>query len=284
MYAIVDRLVALLGQAAPAPVLAPTRIGTVRPTLAGDLPVIACTVVVNSIAGRGIGRFVGSKHLPMRITKRIEVGAMSPDAFTTDRRTLRLVPPIRRGPAPTSRALTEADLSVTNVSDAGNPVTYRMVASPASAAEYRVDLIAAAVIFGAPQRTGDTLEIVCWTMEWHEPTESDLMRGTVALELWTGDSASVGALSRSVQNRLSLRGTARELGFARLEPERLEAATGGTFPSFTGSIFAAWTQRLEYGFTFEGGVGGEASEGGIIRRIDATLDGRIAESLSIPAT
>lgn len=284
MYAIVDRLVALLGQAAPTPVLAPSRIGAVRPTLAGDLPAIACTIVVSSIAGRGIGRFVGSKHLPMRITKRVEVGALAADAFTPDRRTLRLVPPLRRAPAPVSRTLTEADLSVTNVTDEQNPVIYRMVPSPASTAEYRADLVSASVIFGAPQRAGDTLELTCWTMEWHEPTESDLMRGTVALELWTSDSASVGALSRSVQNRLSLRGAARELGFARLEPERLEAATGATFPSFTGSTFPAWTQRLEYGFTFEGGVGGEASEGGVIRRIDATLPGQIDEALSIPAT
>jgi hypothetical protein len=282
MYTIVDRLVELLGQ--PEAVLSPFRVGMVRPTLAGDLPVIACSVIVTSLAGRGIGRFIGSKHLPSRMTKRIEVGASASDAFTANLRTLRLEPPIRRNPTRTARTLTEADLAVANVTDAANPVPYRMVAAPAAPSEYRADLLTASVIFGAPQRAGDTLEVTWWTMEWHDPSESDLMRGTIALELWTSDSTSVGALSRRVQDRLALRGAARELGFARLEPGRLEAATGGSFPSFSGGTFAAWTQRLDYGFTFEGGVGGDVSEGGIIRRIDATLDGHIDEALSIPAT
>ncbi len=282
MYAVVDRLVDLLGQ--PAPVLAPFRIGTRRPALTGDLPAIACTVAVTSIVGRGIGRFIGSKHLPLRMTKRISVGASGDAAFSADRRTLRLEPPIRRNPTRTARELTGRDLAVVNATDEANAIAYTMVPAPTAASEYRIDLVAATVVFGAPQREGDTLDVTYWTMEWHDPTESDLMRGTVALELWTGDSASIATLSRGVQDRLGLRVAPRELGFTRLEPERLEPASGGAFPSYSGGTFTAWTQRLEYGFTFEEGVGGAASDGGIIRRMDATLNGHIAESLTIPTT
>ena len=105
-----------------------------------------------------------------------------------------------------------------NATDEANAIAYTMVPAPTAASEYRIDLVAATVVFGAPQREGDTLDVTYWTMEWHDPTESDLMRGTVALELWTGDSASIATLSRGVQDRLGLRVAPRELGFTRLEP------------------------------------------------------------------
>jgi hypothetical protein len=281
MYIVIDKLVELLGL--PTPVLAADRIGARRPAMAGDVPAIACGVVVSDTKGRGIGRFIGSKHVPVQLTTRVQVSA-SGDAFSGDLRTLRLVPPMRREPAPTSHTLTERDVGVINVTNPAQPAVYRLVARPENAAEYRADLVAALIRFGAPQRVGDTLEVSYWTVEWHEPTESDLMRGTIALELWTADVGAIRDLARRVEDRLTLRGPARERGFVRLEPARLEPAAGATHVSSTGASFPAWTQRIEYAFTFEGTEVGATSDGGIIRRIDANLDGGLSETLAIPAT
>ena len=278
MYSVVDRLVDLLRL--PEPLLPASSIGARRPGVNGELPAIACNVTVSSVAGRGVGRFVGSKHLPIQMTTRV-VAAPGAAGFSTDLRRLRLPPPVRRNPTPTSKDLDAGDVGVVNVTAA--PVAYRVTRAPAAVTDYAIDLIAARLTFGAPQAAGDTLELSYWTVEWHEPMESDLVRGTLELEVWGAQSSTVADLARRVQDRLRLRQESRALGFLRLDPAKLEAASAGVFPSSGTTPVSAWMQRLEYAFAFEGAPAGARSEGGIIRRIDAAIDGQIDETLTIPS-
>lgn len=275
MYVVVDGLVNLLGGAQP--VLAPERVGARTPAAAGDLPALICDVVLSEVNNRRIGRVVSASHVPVLMTTHVTV---APDgAFSPNFRTLLLPPPVRR--APTTNGTTAADITVTNVTDAAHPITYSPSVAPASAEEFRLDLTAARVVFGAPQRPGDRLELAFWSVEWHEPASVERYRGTLELELWANDSAGVAQLARQVQDRLAQRTAARTCGFLRLEPARLHASIATTHLSPTGSSFAAWTQRLAYGFAFESVLGGEVSSDGIIRRIDVGLDDGLSEALTI---
>jgi hypothetical protein len=277
MYVIVDGLVTLLGGATP--VLAPERVGTRTPAAAGDLPAAICDVILSDVNSRRVGRIVTAKHVPVQMTTHVTV---APDgAFSPDLRTLLLPPPVRRAPA--ANGTQGADVTVMNVTDGANPVAYTHAAAPASTAEFRFDLTAARVVFGASQRPGDRLELSFWTVEWHEPTSVDRYRGTLELELWASAAAGVTQLARQVQDRLAQRTTARACGFLRLEPARLHASIATTHLSPTGSSFAAWTQRLAYGFAFEAVLAGEVSGDGIIRRIDVGLEDGLSETLTIGA-
>ena len=273
MHAVVDRLVDLLRL--PQPLLPAESIGARRPGSSAELPAIACSVAIANVGGRGLGRFVGSKHLPMQLTTRV-VATPGANGFSSDLRRLRLQPPVRRNPAPTSSSLDATDIGIVNVT--ASPAAYRVSPTPMTASEYAINLVAARVTFGAPQAPGDTLEVTSWTTEWHEPMESDLVRGTLAVEVWGSQGTTVATLARGVHDRLQLRHESRPLGFLRLDPARLEPVAPGTI----GASGTAWMQRLEYAFAFESNPAGARSEGGIIRHITAEIDGQLDESLSIP--
>jgi hypothetical protein len=278
VYAVIDKFVELL--LLPPALLPAERVGARRPAAVSDIPSVTCALTVAETRGSGLGRLVGPGDLPIRSTATVAVAAGA-DGFSADLRSVRLDPlPMRRDPSSVSPSLTERDVTVVNVTDAAHQVEYRLVAEPTRATEYRVDRAAARVVFGSAQQPGDRIELSHWTVEAHDPVVADRLRGVLALELWAFDVTSISALSRQLQDRLAARGAARERGFLRLEPARLDAAEGVVRTTTNGGTFAAWAQRLDYTFAFEG-VHGATASSGVIRRIDVGIDDGLGDTLTI---
>ncbi|MGH2897934.1 MAG: hypothetical protein ACRDMZ_04615, partial [Solirubrobacteraceae bacterium] len=158
---------------------------------------------------------------------------------------------------------------------------YRLVATPVAADEYRFDFTRGRVVFGAPQTSGNTLEIAHWTLSWREPIRWERLQGALKLELWSVSATDAASLAERLQDRLGEPVLTRQYGFLKLAPQLVESAESLQQTSGAGGPFAAWRQRLEYVFAHEYSAGGEETDGAAIRRIDVTIDDATPDALTI---
>jgi hypothetical protein len=282
MSLVVEGIVNLL---AAAPAVVPAgRIGDRAPSAPGDLPSVSVSLALDPPRGNGVGQFLREAHQVTQHTAVTEVTTVG-DAPFTDLQTLRILPlPLKRNPASHSEGFSSADVMVRRVAGGGNPVEYRMVTRPATREEFALDAVAALIRFGAPQVAGDTLEVVHWTAAFRDDIVSVRYSGTMDLDVWAKDSNETSSLARGVQRMLSgAREELRSRGFAKLVPAGLRAAGALQQPG-SGSAFAAWRQTLTYRFAFEAELGGEASSGGAIQRIDVHANGQLQETFGVPGT
>lgn len=278
MNCVVDVLAGFLA-APPEPVLLAARIGAKRPAASSDLPAVAVSLVLDAARGRGVGRLVREGETLNRQTTTV---AAQPgvDGFSQDLRTWWVTPlPLQRGAVSNGLRPAAYDVSVRRITDAAHPVPYRMVERPGRDDEFAVDALRARVVFGAAQRAGEVLEISHWTLVWRDAIRADRFAGTAALDVWASTFAELDDLARRVQRRLADSSAARERGFLKLSPKRLDTAAEVRFAPAVGSPFAAWVQRLEYSFVFEAEDGGAESAGTRIVRIDADLG---QEAFAVP--
>jgi hypothetical protein len=121
------------------------------------------------------------------------------------------------------------------------------------------------------------------TVEWREEVTASRYSGVMTLDVYTNTFEQTDELCRKVQTRFTASQTLlREKGFLALQPLRLDPAENVLLTPTSGSPFPVWQQKLAYRFTFEAEEREALSEGGPIQRIDVDMNGRIAESLSIP--
>lgn len=282
MGLVVEGIVNLL--AAAPPVVAAGRIGDRAPAGPGDLPSVSVSLALDPPRGTGVGQFVREAHQTTQHTAVIEVTTAGDTPFTT-LQTLRVLPlPLKRNPASRSDGFSGSDLAVRRVAGDDSPLEYRMVGRPAARDEFALDAAAALIRFGAPQVAGDKLEVVHWTTAYRDDIVSVRYSGTMDLDVWGKDAGEASTLAHGVQRRLSSpREELRPRGFASLVPAGLRAAAALQQPG-SGSAFAAWRQTVMYRFAFEADLGGEASSGGAIQRIDVHANGRVQETFAIPGS
>jgi hypothetical protein len=272
---VISSLAAMLAASAT-PVLSANRVRAARPALSSDLPTVAVGMSLSDAGTVAPSRFQREGDQVVRHVRRLAAQAGT-DGWSADLRSLDLTPlPVKRKPPAN---VDDVDISVTNVT--GTPMTYQLVATPATAEEYRFDFARARVVFGAPQASGDTLEIAHWTLSWREPMRWERLQGALLLELWSVSATEAAGLTERLQNRLSEPALLRAYGFLKLAPQRVESAESLQHTSGVGGPFAAWRQRLEYAFAHEFTGGGEATDGAAIRRIEVTIDDATPDSLTI---
>jgi len=271
---VISSLAALLS--APAtPVLSANRVSAARPALSSDLPGVAVGMALNGAGTVAPSRFQRDGDQLVRHVGRYQAEA-GVNGWSLDLRSLDLTPlPVKHKPPAN---LDGADISVVNV---GTPSTYRLVATPVAADEYRFDFARGRVVFGTPQPSGSTLEIAHWTLSWREPLRWERLQGALLLELWSVGAAESAALAQRLQDRLDDSTLSRAYGFLKLAPQRVESSESLQQTSGTAGAFPAWRQRMEYAFAHERTGGGEETEGAAIRRIDVTIDDTTPDSLTI---
>jgi hypothetical protein len=278
---VVEGFVAVLA-AEPDAVLPAIRIGDKLPFTASELPSVSVSLTVDPPRGNGMGQFLREGHQLVRNTAIVQVGA-SPQ-FSGDLRSLALDPlPLKRNPSSHSAGFSDADVSVRRVTGLGSPVTYRLMPAPQAQEEFALDVPRATLRFGAPQAQGDQLEVVHWTLEFRDDILSVRYTGSAVLDVWANILSEAAAVSRRLQQKLAgSRETVRLHGFAILNPSALESAASILQQPGAGSAFPAWKQSLRYRFAFETELGGGASGGGPIRRIQVDANDEVHETFLIP--
>jgi hypothetical protein len=259
--------------AAPDPLLIAARLGDRLPSSSGDIPAVAMSLSVDSVRGTGMGRFRKEGHQIVRNTAIVEVQA-SPATFSPDLKTLQLAPLPLRNPD---------DVQVVRITGPGQPVTYHMASRPVAVDELAVDAVRARLLFGAPQPSGEKLQVTHWTVDFRDDITGGRLQGTITLEVWGGSATDTSALAQNLQMKLMTEETSlRQSGFAAVTPSALEPMENIVYMPATGSTFPVWKQRLAYHFHFDLEQGGEASSGGPIQKINVKMDNAVDDALSIP--
>jgi Tfp pilus assembly major pilin PilA len=282
MYLVIDRLVEALASGSE-PLLSAERMGPRKPTASVEIPAVVFSLQLDQAKGAGLGRFVRAGDTIVKSTNIIQV-ALSVDTFAENLRTLRIAPlPLKRNPSSTSTRFGASDISIKNVTDQNNEITYTFTDKPAQPNEYTVKTATAEIIFGAAQTPNDKLEVAHWTVTWRDEILGDIFRGQLAMEVWANSISQSREVSRKLQDKLKTdRSLLRNKGFVDLKPAALKPAENMTHVPVTGSSFPVWIQTLEYKFTFEAEDGGELSSGIPIKRIDVDMDDFIVEQFSVP--
>ncbi len=282
MNVVIDKLVEVLSSSHEIRV-AERRLGSRRPSDAGETPAITMFLSLDNTKGAGIGRFIRAGDSIVKSTSVQEV-QLDPTGLSDVLSLLRLSPlPLRRSPSSTKPGFSGSDVQITNVTDLAHPVEYSMLDRPVLQQEYRLDVARAEIRFGQPQTPGDKLEVVHWTVSWRDEILGDRYGGSVFMEIWAQGADQADETSRTVQRLLgSNRTMLREKGFLKLDPLRLGPLENLLHDPPVGSPFSVWKQSLAYRFTFEGEVGGELSQGVPIKQIELDVVDGIQESFSVP--
>lgn len=282
MYLVIDRLVEALASGT-APLLSADRMGPKKPTASVEIPAVVFSLQVDQAKGAGLGRFVRAGDTIVQSTSIVEV-APSVDTFSENLKTLRIAPlPLKRNPSATTPKFGAGDISIKNVTDLNNQITYTFTDKPTQPNEYTVKTATAEIVFGSPQTPNDKLEIAHWTVTWRDEILGDIFRGQIAMDVWANTINQSRDVSRKLQDKLKTdRSLLRNKGFVDLKPVALKPAENMTHVPVVGSAFPVWVQTLEYRFTFEAEDGGELSSGIPIKRIDIDMDDFIVEQFSVP--
>lgn len=281
MYLVIDRLVEALTSGSD-PLLSADRLGPKKPTASVEVPAVVFSLQLDQAKGAGLGRFVRAGDTIVQSTSIIQV-ALSVDTFTENLKTLRIAPlPLKGNPSATTTKFGAGDISVKNVTQLDNQITYTFTDKPTQANEYTVRTATAEIIFGAPQKPNDKLEVSHWTVTWRDEILGDILRGQIAMEVWANNANQSREVSRRLQDKLKVdRSLLRGKGFVDLKPLALRPAENTAHVPVVGSAFPVWIQTLEYKFTFEAEDGGELSSGIPIKRIDIDMDDFIVEQFSV---
>ena len=282
MYLVIDRLVEALASG-PNPLLSADRMGPKKPTASVEIPAVVVSLQLDQAKGAGLGRFVRAGDTIVQSTSIIEA-APSVDTFSANLKTLRIAPlPLKRNPSATTTKFGAGDISIKNVTDLNNQISYTFTDKPTLPNEYTVKTATAEIVFGSPQTPNDKLEIAHWTVTWRDEILGDIFRGQLALEVWANTINQSREVSRKLQDKLKTdRSLLRNKGFVDLKPVSLKPAENTTHVPVVGSAFPIWVQTLEYRFRFEAEDGGELSSGIPIKRIDIDMDDFIVEQFSVP--
>lgn len=282
MYLVIDRLVEALASGSN-PLLSADRLGPKKPAASVEVPAVVFSLQLEQAKGAGLGRFVRAGDTIVQSTSIIQV-APSVDTFAQDLKTLRIAPlPLKRNPSATTTKFGAGDISIKNVTQLDNQITYTFTEKPAQPTEYTVKTATAEIIFGAPQKPNDKLEVSHWTVTWRDEILGDIFRGQIAMEVWANSITQSREVSRRLQDKLKTdRLLLRNKGFVDLKPVSLRPAENVAHAPVVGSSFPVWIQTLEYRFTFEAEDGGELSSGIPIKRIDVDMDDFIVEQFSVP--
>jgi hypothetical protein len=282
MYLVIDRLVEALTTGSD-PLLSADRLGPKKPTASVEVPAVVFSLQLDQAKGAGLGRFVRAGDTIVQSTSIIQV-APSIDTFSENLKTLRIAPlPLKRNPSATTTKFGAGDISIKNVTQLDNQITYTFTDKPALPTEYTVKTATAEIIFGAPQTPNDKLEVTHWTVTWRDEILGDIFRGQIAMEVWANNANQSREVSRKLQDKLkTARTLLRNKGFVDLKPAALRPAENLAHVPVVGSAFPVWIQTLEYKFTFEAEDGGELSSGIPIKRIDIDMDDFIVEQFSVP--
>ena len=282
MYLVIDRLVEALASGT-APLLSVDRMGPKKPTASVEIPAVVFSLQLDQAKGAGLGRFVRAGDTIVQSTSIIEVAA-TVDTFAENLKNLRIAPlPLKRNPSATTPKFGAGDISINNVTDLNNQITYTFTDKPTQPSEYTVKTATAEIVFGSPQTPNDKLEIAHWTVTWRDEILGDIFRGQIAMEVWANTINQSRDVSRKLQDKLKTdRSLLRNKGFVDLKPVALKPAENTTHVPVVGSAFPVWVQTLEYRFTFEAEDGGELSSGIPIKRIDIDMDDFIVEQFSVP--
>jgi hypothetical protein len=273
MNSVIAGMVSFLS-AAPDPLLIAARLGDRLPSSSGDVPAVAMSLTVDNMRGTGMGRFRKEGHQMVRNTAIVDVQA-SPATFSADLKTLQLLPLPLRNPD---------DLQVVRVTGPGQPVTYHTASPPVAVDEFAVDAVRARLLFGAPQPSGEKLQVTHWTVDFRDDITGGRCQGTITLEVWGGSATETSALAQKLQTKLiAEEGTLRKSGFASVTPSALDAIENIIYQPAAGSSFPVWKQRVAYQFHFDLEQGGEASSGGPIQKININMDDAVVEAFSTPA-
>jgi hypothetical protein len=269
--AVIDGMVQLLS-APPDPLLAAARMGDRLPSSPSDLPAVAMSLIVEGLRGNGLGSFRREGHQLTQITNAVRVQA-GPDTFSADLKALQLPLPLRN----------PDKVQITRVTGPNQPVSYRLTSFPAVVEEYRLDSLRGQVIFGAAQPAGEQLQVTSWTQIFRDDITGEHSNGTITLEVWGGSAAEVSTLGRNLEAKLANPTDTRPWGFGVLQSAGLTATENTAYQPAVGSPFPVWKQRLTYKFHFDMELGGEASSGGPIRKINLDLEAQ-QETFSTPAS
>ncbi|MDR5748833.1 hypothetical protein QCE73_37270 [Caballeronia sp. LZ029] len=277
---IVDKLALSIASMAT-PAVSADRIGQVEPMSASQLPCLVVSVAVDDFRGTGLSRFARTGDV---VTEQSLVLQVTPGAngFSDDLRSLRLSHlPLKKNPASVPGPFGAADLTVQNVTAAA-PAPYSFVPQPAAVDQFSLDERTATLHFGASQPTGAKLQIVHWTMQWHDDIATTRVRGRLFVDVWDIDPVQLDSVSRKLTTGL-FQGEAglRTNGFARIALTGLEPISNLTQQPAHGSSFAAWRQRIGCAFIFDHETGGAVSEGVPIERIDVEPRGFEGESMLV---
>ena len=281
MKIVLDRL-ALVLASEPA-VVSQGSVSTMQPALGSDMP--SCTVGLDLLEdrGRGLGRIVRAGH---GITRNLQVvsvqasGSFETSSFDPDLVRFKLWPlPIRRNPDTSRGPIGPHDVSVTNMTTG---VPYSYASAPSGPSEFDLDPEAGILRFGAPQVPGHQLEIEHWMVAWREDIQAERYQGEMILNVWGADFATVEDISGRVMERLQRsHRLLKTYGFDSLSGSYLGFAQSDVFNPLAGSSFSRWRQEFRYRFSFDTELGGESSSGGVIRRIDVNIDGKLPDPFSI---
>jgi hypothetical protein len=268
---VVDRCTELLA-AQPEPVLPPASIAAKRPASGAEVPAIVLAISIENTKGSGFARFIRSGDAVVKHTAVIEVRA-APEAFSADLRALQIAPlPLRKNPAAQTRAFSQEDIELRNVTDPLQTRLYRLTEQPTQQHEYRLEMPAAILRFGLPQVAGDKLEVVHWTVTHRDDILGDTYRGAMTFEIWANQINQADEIVRKLQARLHGNpALIRQKGFALLQPASLEPAEHVVYAPPTGSPFSVWQQHIGYRFVFAYEEGGELSSGAPIKQIDVDM-------------
>jgi hypothetical protein len=271
MGPVIDGMVQLLS-ALPDPLLAAARMGDRVPSAPSDLPSIAISLTVEGKRANGLGSFRREAHQLTQVTSVAPVQA-GPDTFSADLKTLQLPLPLRN----------PGQVQISRVTGPNQPVSYRLTSSPAAVEEFRVDSLRGQAIFGAVQPAGEQLQVISWTQIFREDITGEHSSGAITLEVWGGSAAEVFALGRKLEAKLADPTGPRQLGFGVLQSIGLTATENSAYQPAVGSPFPVWKQKLTYKFHFDMELGGAASSGGPIKKINLDLEAQ-QEAFSVPAS
>jgi hypothetical protein len=116
-----------------------------------------------------------------------------------------------------------------------------------------------------------------------EVLRGDVYSGLLELEAWAQTASALDQLTVRLQRRLTVSAEpARERGFLRLQPTRLDPAEQLLRQPAVGSAFAVWRQQLSYRFTCQLQEAPLPSDAGLIQRVDVGVGDGVVESFSVP--
>jgi len=280
LQSIVDKLAQSIASSANAAATV-DRIGQAEPAAAVQLPRLVISVAIDDMRGTGFSRFARTGDVITQQTTVVQVAAGT-NGFSSDLRSMRIARlPLRKNPSSVPGAFTAADISVANVS-AATREPYGLVARPRGAAQFSLDERTATLSFGAVQTPGSKLELVHWTVQWHDDIATTRVRGRLLVDVWSNDPIQLDSISRKLTaNLFDGPAVLREHGFAHLTLTTLDPIAGLTHQPAQGSPFAAWRQRIGCKFIFDHETGGAVSEGSPIERIDVQPAGFVREDMTV---
>jgi hypothetical protein len=113
------------------------------------------------------------------------------------------------------------------------------------------------------------------------PRHTERLGGVMGVEVWAATAPDLLALSEKVQDRLAESTAIRGSGMVVLRASACGAGEGLMHTPPGTAAFAAWRQRLEYTFEYDGETEVVETEGAPIKRIDVTMDSALPDHLTI---